>query len=165
MKNKFPLLLFILITLCLISGCSVEWTKAIRSGEITQSNFREKVNIEIQNGLIFLPVIIEGKEYRFLFDSGAPFSVSKKIQNEHVFKIVSEGNIIDSDHNRKKVLWAQVNAINELGLCTHPKERGKGVNERKWAIEMNQARALYLATHGKVDRLDHLMKNTDIGHW
>lgn len=112
MKNKFNILFLIGIVIHLTYGCSVEWTKAIRSGEIAQNQFIETVNIEIRKGLIFLPVIIEGKEYRFLFDSGAPFSISNHLQNNHAFKIVSKGNIKDSDHNRKKVLWAKVDAIN-----------------------------------------------------
>ncbi len=112
MKNKFTILLLIGIVFHLTYGCSVEWTEAIRSGEVSQNQFRETVNIEIRKGLIFLPVTIEGKEYRFLFDSGAPFSISNHLQNNHAFEIVSKGNIIDSDHNRKKVLWAQVDAIN-----------------------------------------------------
>lgn len=111
MKNKFNILLLIGILFHIVSGCSVEWTKAILSGEIVQNQFRQTVAIEIQKGLIFLPVIIEGKEYRFLFDSGAPFSISNHLQKDLAFNIVSKGNIKDSDHNRKKVLWAQVDSI------------------------------------------------------
>jgi hypothetical protein len=112
MKDKFTILLLIGIVIHLTYGCSVEWTEAIRSGEVAKNEFRENVKIEIQKGLIFLPVIIEGKEYRFLFDSGAPFSISNHLQKDFEFKIVSKGNIKDSDHNRKKVLWAQVDSIN-----------------------------------------------------
>lgn len=112
MKNKLPILLLIGILFSLAIGCSVEWTKAIRSGEISQNRFIETVDIEIRKGLIFLQVMIEEKEYLFLFDSGAPFSISNQLQNDYAFEIVSEGNIIDSDHNRKKVQWAKVNSIN-----------------------------------------------------
>jgi hypothetical protein len=112
MKNKFTKLLLIGILFHLTCGCSVKWTEAIRSGEIPHNQFRETVDIEIRKGLIFLPVVIEGKEYRFLFDSGAPFSISNQLQSTYAFKIVSKGNIIDSDHNRKKVNWAQVDSIN-----------------------------------------------------
>lgn len=96
----------------IVCSCSVNWTEAIQYGEITQTRFTETINIEIEEGLIFLPVIIHGKEYRFLFDSGAPFSISSQLQNELAFKVVSKGKIIDSDHNRKKVIWAQIDSIN-----------------------------------------------------
>ncbi|SMO32254.1 Aspartyl protease [Saccharicrinis carchari] len=111
MRNKFIILL---LTGCLIFitwGCSLKWTQAIRYGEVSRDEFRETVNIEIQNGLVFLPVTIRGKQYRFLFDTGAPFSISKQLQHEHAFEIISKGNIIDSDHNKKKVDWAQVDSI------------------------------------------------------
>ena len=108
MKNKFNILLLIGVLFQFTYGCSVEWTEAIRSGEVVQNQFRETVDIDIRKGLIFLPVIIEEKEYRFLFDSGAPFSISKQLQNDHAFEIVSEGNIIDSDHNRKCLLGHQI---------------------------------------------------------
>ena len=111
MRNKIPILLLIGIVFQLIIGCSTKWTQAIQSGEVAQYQFRETIDIEIKKGLIFLPVIIEGKEYLFLFDSGAPFSISEKLQNDHNFKVVSKGNIIDSDHNRKKVNWSQVDTI------------------------------------------------------
>lgn len=111
MRNKFAILLLIGVLFHITYGCAVKWTEAIGAGEVTQNQFRETVNIEILNGLIFLPVIIEGKEYRFLFDSGAPFSISNHLQKNFAFKIVSKGNIKDSDHNKKKVLWAQVDSI------------------------------------------------------
>ena len=95
----------------LITACSVQWTETIKYGRIVNETFNEKVNIEVNKGLIFLPVNIHGKEYRFLFDSGAPFSISEQLQSEYAFKIVSNGNIIDSDHNRKKVDWVQVDSI------------------------------------------------------
>jgi hypothetical protein len=58
-----------------------------------------------------VPVIIAGTTYRFLFDTGAPFSISRELQLTHSFKTVSRGNIIDSDHNRKKVDWVAVDKL------------------------------------------------------
>lgn len=112
MRNKFSILLLTGIAFHLLSGCSTKWTQVIRSGDVAQNMFRDTVFIEIHKGLIFLPVIIEGKEYRFLFDSGAPLSISNMLQNNHGFEIVSMGKIIDSDHNRKKVKWAKIGSIN-----------------------------------------------------
>jgi hypothetical protein len=111
LRNKISILLLIVIVLQLIVGCRTKWTQAIQSGEVAQYQFRETIDIEIKKGLIFVPVTIEEKEYLFLFDSGAPFSISNKLQNDHNFKVVSKGNIVDSDHNRKKVNWSQVDTI------------------------------------------------------
>jgi hypothetical protein len=48
---------------------------------------------------------------------------------------------------------ASVNGINACTLYAQTKERGrlKHNMKRKWAIEMNEARELYLRTYGAVD--------------
>ncbi len=93
-------------------SCAVKWTDTIQYGSVTKLSNIEVVSIEIRNKLIIVPIRIKEKEYRFLFDTGAPFSISEKLQENTNFKTVSEGNIVDSDYNRKKVKWVQVNSIN-----------------------------------------------------
>jgi len=55
-----------------------------------------------------------------------------------------------------------VNAVNECDLYAVAKEHGKGEQKRHWAIEMNQSRALYLSTYGKIDTIDALIKNCNM---
>ena len=93
-------------------GCSVKWTESIKYGCVTNINAREVIDIEIRKKLIIVPITIGQKEYSFLFDTGAPFSISEKLQKNNNFRIVSKGNIVDSDYNRKKVRWVQVDSIN-----------------------------------------------------
>jgi hypothetical protein len=57
-----------------------------------------------------------------------------------------------------------VNALNACGLFARTKVRGRGKMKRKWAIEMNHSRQLYLATYGKVDTIDHLVKNCNLSY-
>jgi len=59
---------------------------------------------------------------------------------------------------------AHVNAVNSVGLYAQKKERGRALFKRQWAIEMNESRQLYLNTHGKVDRIDHMIKNCNMGY-
>jgi hypothetical protein len=92
-------------------SCTVKWTEAIHFGKVVQDYIPETVDIKIQNRLIVVSVAIRGKSYRFLFDTGAPFSISQQLQQDHQFKIISKGKIVDSDHNRKQVDWAQVDSI------------------------------------------------------
>jgi len=108
---KINNLIFFLVVILTQLGCTVKWTEAIQYGHIKSADFNEKIDIKIQQGLIFIPVTINGINYRFLFDSGAPFSVSKELQVKHSFKTISKGNIIDSDHNKKKVDWVKVEDI------------------------------------------------------
>jgi hypothetical protein len=55
-----------------------------------------------------------------------------------------------------------VNALNSNKLFVVKKERGQGVNKRKWAIEMNEARQLYLKTYGRIDTIDSLIRSCHV---
>ena len=110
MKRRFKILALWSLVLFIQLGCTVKWTEAIHYGQIAQKKFSETIDLEVENGLIFLPVKINGTVYRFLFDSGAPFSISNELQLRHSFKTVSKGNIIDSDHNRNKVNWVKIDS-------------------------------------------------------
>ena len=55
-----------------------------------------------------------------------------------------------------------VNALNANQLFVREKERGRGNSKRKWAIEMNQARQLYLASYGRIDTIDSLIKHCNL---
>ena len=54
-----------------------------------------------------------------------------------------------------------VNALNENRLFVRKKERGRGKagGKKAWAIEMNEARQLYLASYGRIDTIDSLIKH------
>jgi hypothetical protein len=99
------------------TSCRVKLTKAIRYGKVVQQQFEDTVQIDVQQGLIILQVSIEGKDYRFLFDSGAPLSVSTQLQDAHAFKMLSKGSIVDSDQNRQNVEWAGIDSI-KIGKIT-----------------------------------------------
>ncbi|MEZ4970380.1 MAG: aspartyl protease family protein [Flavobacteriaceae bacterium] len=111
MGNIHKILVFSCLIVIVLQGCSVKWTEAIGYGSVSSGNTTEVVAIEIQKKLIIVPITIGKKEYRFLFDTGAPFSISNQIQKDENFKIVSKGNIVDSDYNKKKVNWVQVDSI------------------------------------------------------
>ena len=55
-----------------------------------------------------------------------------------------------------------VNGVNSNSMCGSAKERGKGLNKRQWAIEMNESRRLYLDSYGRIDSIDHLVKNCNM---
>ncbi len=95
----------------LFSQCTPSLSKALQKGYIEKSNFREVVEVEVRNGLIIIPIQINGQEYRFLFDSGAPLSISQEIQDAFVFKKVAKGNIRDSDQNRSAVDYVRVDSL------------------------------------------------------
>ena len=57
-----------------------------------------------------------------------------------------------------------VEALNENYYFICKKQRGIGKNERQWGIEMNGARQLYLATYGRIDQLDLMVRKCNIGY-
>jgi len=105
---SLPVLLVILI---IQNSCSPSWTTTIQWGSLMSSTFEETIEVEIVRGLIIIPVRIHGKYYRFLFDTGAPSSISENLQEEFGFKSISKGVIIDSENSRKKVKYIQMDTI------------------------------------------------------
>ena len=54
-----------------------------------------------------------------------------------------------------------ISTVNSLGQChksLREKQRGQDDKKRKWVIEMNDARSLYLATYGVIDNIDKMIK-------
>ena len=49
-----------------------------------------------------------------------------------------------------------INGITECGKFLRKKQRGQDNNKREWVIEMNDARALFLASYGVIDNVDKL---------
>jgi hypothetical protein len=58
--------------------------------------------------------------------------------------------------------FVSVNALNQNSVYVHQKARGRGFYKRRWGIEMNEARQLYLNTYGVVDTIDHYINNCKI---
>jgi len=59
---------------------------------------------------------------------------------------------------------AHVNAINNCHLFAQQKQRGRKLFKRNWAIKMNESRQLHLSTCGKIDKIDHMIKNCNMHH-
>ncbi|MDA3853103.1 MAG: aspartyl protease family protein [Bacteroidales bacterium] len=99
-----------LLIIILLSGCSVTWQEAMRYGEVPKA-FCDSVAVETHLGLMIVPVTIRGEEYRFLYDTGAPFSISHRVQEACAFEVLTNGKIVDSDNNRSKVEYVQVDTL------------------------------------------------------
>jgi predicted aspartyl protease len=110
MIQRLYLVTFLFVFI-IISSCTTHWTKAIRSGSVLNEPFTETIKFEEKLGLIIVPVEINGKTYRFLWDTGATSSISEELQGEFQFKTVSKSNISDTDGNQKKVRYVKVGTI------------------------------------------------------
>lgn len=107
MRPKY--VIYILITI-LLNGCAVTWQEALTYGEVPDV-FSDSVNTENYLGLMIVPVTINGQEYRFLYDTGAPFSISHRVQDACGFDVLTGGQIIDSDNNKSKIEYVQVDSL------------------------------------------------------
>ena len=102
---------FILSLIGMLSSCSSRWSHAFKKGSTPEYSFHQSIPIEIQTGLLIVPVTIHGQKYRFLFDSGAPTSISKEIQDKFKFKKILKSHIVDTEGNRKKVSYVNVDSL------------------------------------------------------
>jgi len=118
LRFKNSLLYFLVLALGVMSNsCSMHWSKALSKGKRQKTDFREKVSAVNKTGLLFIPVVIEGREYLFLLDSGAPFSISKELQEELKYKRISSGKMRDTDNQLLKVNYVSVDEIRVGGVA------------------------------------------------
>lgn len=110
MVERFAKIVLGLLLVCTIS-CSPKWTEAIKCGEVLGDDFTQSVKVEVVSGLIIIPVSIQGRVYRFLFDSGAPTSISFALQKELGFRTISHGHMVDSEHNRDKIEYVRIERL------------------------------------------------------
>ena len=59
---------------------------------------------------------------------------------------------------------SSVNALSEVGLYVHERNRGRGENKRRWVIEMNEARDTYLKMYSAVDKINQTLLNYNINY-
>jgi len=65
--------------------------------------YTDSTSFTRQIKLVFVPVIINGKKYNFLLDTGAPMVVSKELAAELNLKRVARKHVGDSQGNRQKL--------------------------------------------------------------
>ena len=57
-----------------------------------------------------------------------------------------------------------VNSLNSNKNFVEARARGRGTSKRFYLIEQNAARLLYLKTYSRIDSIDHLIKNCNLGY-
>lgn len=102
-------LLFVL--LMILNGCSVSWPETMKYGKVQSSDFYEIIDVEIESGLIFIVVIINDEEYKFLLDTGAPTSISEELQEIYHYRTLCSTGITDTDNNKTKMDFVQVDTL------------------------------------------------------
>lgn len=104
-------ILILLTSLFFVSCSSIKTINFWKKGEIEQDNFKVVIPFEYRFGLVFLKVNIEGSDYNFLFDTGAPNLLSKKLAEKLNLKLKKSGEIEDSQGKSSKLNILNIDKI------------------------------------------------------
>lgn len=81
------------------------------NGSIPEKKYFEEITYELVNGKIIIPVVINGKNYRFILDTGAPNVISKEILAQLNSKQLDSINISDANNLIKEVQVTEIPSL------------------------------------------------------
>jgi hypothetical protein len=112
MKNKILFLSCIFLFTLLLDSCKIIKTiKILKKGTITQKNFKEQISFETRAGLIVVKVNIDGKDYNFIFDSGATNCVTKELAAALKLKPVVNQTAEDAEGKKGGIQFAMIKEL------------------------------------------------------
>jgi len=93
-----------LITICMgFTVCSRKKITTFNEGSIQQKTYKQIIKYSLIHGEMLVPVTIEGKKFNFIFDTGAPLSISKKIYQDIKPGIKGEVEVSDGSGKVRKM--------------------------------------------------------------
>ena len=96
----------IFFTLIIFSFCAssiLAQSITFNEGSIKQKKYLQKISYQNQDGMLIVPVTINGKMYNFIFDTGAPLSISDKLFKELNLEIITQKGVIDASGKREEM--------------------------------------------------------------
>ncbi|ASW73869.1 hypothetical protein IQ37_17730 [Chryseobacterium piperi] len=97
-----------LVFLLFLIIASAQGRRFFETGEAELVNSVEKINLNYVNELPFVKVTINGTQYNFLFDSGAPTVISHAVYNELHLKKKYTSKVKDSQKNKQEHIFTQL---------------------------------------------------------
>ena len=114
MKASF-FTIFSLVTVAFFASCSsLKTVKILSQGSVKQKQFEVEIPFEYRLGLIVLKANIQGKEYDFVLDTGAPNVISNKLAKELNLAETTEAKVGDSQGKNSRLKFTTINQI-EIG--------------------------------------------------
>ena len=98
----------ILVLICYITSVSAQGKRFFESGEVVLKDPVEKINLKFANELPLVSVSINGKQYQFLFDTGAPTVISNAVYSELNLKKKHKSKVGDSQKNKQEQIFTQL---------------------------------------------------------
>ena len=98
-----------LFLLLIFTACKALKTKVwLSSGAVLQENFIETLSFENKRGYVIVPVQIDGNNYDFLLDTGAPNVLSKELADQLKLKQAFKEKIIDSSGDSDDLSFVRI---------------------------------------------------------
>ena len=92
------------IILCLfVVQISFGQNISFNKGEVITKNYYSEIQYEFVKGKIIIPVIIKGKTYQFLLDTGAPNLISSDLKNTLDKTKLKSISVKDANNNRRRM--------------------------------------------------------------
>lgn len=94
------------IVICwMFLGIGYIWAQDFKldAGKISQKEFLEEVDFELEHGKIIIPVSLAGQTYRFLLDTGAPNIISKRVANILNPASKRDVNVVDANNTTQNM--------------------------------------------------------------
>lgn len=85
--------------------------KLLNGGDVVMQAPTERVALEIKNDLLFCQVVIEGRPYKFILDTGAPTVVSMELYEALGLKEERVLNVTDSQKNKAKQIISVIPSL------------------------------------------------------
>lgn len=102
------------LVLCVVfttSSCHLHFKNILNYGSLRNDSFYQELEFEEQMGLPIIRVVIKGKTYRFLFDTGAPNAISTRLQSELQFRKIGSRTIRDSQGTLSNADYVRVESL------------------------------------------------------
>lgn len=119
MRKVFLAFIKVILLLIVFSNVNCKADKhgnLIKSGKVVQNNFLVEIPFESPFGLIIIPVEIEGKSYKFLFDTGSINIVSPIVAQKLGMQTITENTTIDSGGAKQVLNYSKIPKISIAGI-------------------------------------------------
>lgn len=90
--------------------------KLLKKGSIEDKVFKSTFKYEPYGNAIFVKVLIKGKTYRLLFDTGAVTAISPRMVEELNLEIVGKEEVYDLGNTSKNLNFVKIDTINLNGI-------------------------------------------------
>jgi predicted aspartyl protease len=98
------------VLMVLHGGCGFG-RKLVNGGEVVMQARTERVALEITNDLLFCQVVIEGRPYKFILDTGAPTVISMELYEALGLKEERALRVVDSQKNKAKQIISVIPSL------------------------------------------------------